>query len=120
MEWTEVVEKVKNSVILIYSLGANDQITFSDSSVNIFEDFFCVRCDGLGGIPCENKGCRNGMLSKQQTYVVSRNLLGNPIYGTKTIKTKCPKCDKKGLVPCPVCKGLRVRLDDLIKMQNND
>jgi hypothetical protein len=72
-------------------------------------DTWCVACKGLGKLNCRFANCVKGVVSVSKRLQVGMNqVTGEPVYGNKNFKERCPNCSGRGGFDCPHCKDGRL------------
>lgn len=68
------------------------------------EDTLCSKCNGSSLVPCPNKGCIKGSVSRKETYSeVIGTVQKRTINKTRFVSEECPVCDGRARVDCRAC-----------------
>lgn len=69
-------------------------------------DQACVYCNGLGHVPCPDRGCSRGTVGSTRADTVGRNTVtGQAIVKIVPIRVACSRCRGKGSVDCGRCSN---------------
>jgi len=69
-------------------------------------DQACVYCNGLGHVPCPDRGCSRGTVGSTRADTVGRNTVtGQAIVKIVPIRVACSRCRGKGSVDCDRCSS---------------
>ena len=65
---------------------------------------WCLACGGMGFQSCDYGNCVKGAITvKKRVQVGTNALTGDPIYGSKNFKERCPNCRGAGGFDCRHC-----------------
>lgn len=68
------------------------------------EDILCSKCNGSSLVPCPNKGCIKGSVSRKETYSEVVGVTNKrTVNKTRFVNEECPVCDGKARLDCRAC-----------------
>jgi tetratricopeptide (TPR) repeat protein len=101
-KWQDVADQGSKSTVLVLVERNPINIAMKNAAVedvrptvNVYEDRWCIRCNGTDTSECPRAGCALGKI------LVPRREDGQ----FKTVREPCPTCSGRGKVSCPVCDG---------------
>lgn len=69
-----------------------------------YEDRWCPVCNARGTIPCPQRDCDHGMVTRMASKVVGFHPITKaPIRQETPIRVPCAICNQAGKIPCPYC-----------------
>jgi tetratricopeptide (TPR) repeat protein len=101
-KWQDVADLGSKSTVLVLIerkpiniAMKNIAVAEERLTVNVYEDRWCIRCNGTDTSECPRAGCALGKI------LVPRREDGQ----FKNVRVPCPSCAGRGKVSCPVCDG---------------
>ena len=87
-------------------VGANpvQQQKGTSGQLRALEDTLCSMCNGTSLVPCPNKGCIKGSVSRKETYSEVVGVTNKrTVNKTRFVNEECPVCDGKARLDCRAC-----------------
>jgi S1-C subfamily serine protease len=109
-----ILKHMKEAVFLIevYGKQPRSSVVQKPEASDLMEKYAlltercCIGCGGSGRADCS--ACIGGLVPEKRRVQVATNVVGEPVYGVKSFKKKCVRCNR-GYVSCPYCRGRGVK-----------
>ncbi len=110
-DWPDVTARATPSTVALLCyhravpVGANpEEQKGTNRGSRALEDILCSKCNGTSLVPCPNKGCIKGSVSRKETYSeVIGTVQKRTINKTRFVSEECPVCDGRARVDCRAC-----------------
>jgi len=112
MDWNDVTARATPSTVALLCyhrsvpVGANpeQQQKGTNGRSLVLEDILCSKCNGTSFVPCPNKGCIKGSVSRKETYSEVVGVTNKrTVNKTRFVNEECPVCDGKARLDCRAC-----------------
>ena len=111
IEWPDVTARATPATVALLCyhravpVGTNpEEQKGTNRGSRALEDILCSKCNGSSLVPCPNKGCIKGSVSRKETYSeVVGTVQKRTINKARFVSEKCPVCDGRARVDCRAC-----------------
>ena len=111
LDWPDVTARATPATVALLCyhravpVGTNpEQQKGTNGRLLALEDTLCSKCNGSSLVPCPNKGCIKGSISRKETYSeVIGTVQKRTINKTRFVSEECPVCDGRARLDCRAC-----------------